>query len=300
MLSSMTGSAESTAWPLLGLGCSPIDPGGAPRDLAPIIDQALDLGYTLFDTAELYGTEGAIGQALARRNVARGDVVVGSKLWSTHHRPHLVEQACERSLQRLGLAELDLLLIHTPQAWRLRDHAPRLLDVEAMQHHARYGGDGGRFVHDDVPLAETWGALEALRRRGLVRAIGVSNFACEHLHALFAADGTPRINQIARSPLAPRSDVVELCQQHGIVVMAHSPLGAPDLLTDPTISAIANAHGRTPAQVILRWNIEQGIVPLPGTRQRQHLAENWQALGFRLSSRDMSTMDRCQRPVLSD
>lgn len=290
----MTVPAAPSDLPRLGLGCSPIDPGGGPRDLVPIIDQALDLGYALFDTAELYGTEAAIGEALARRPGARADVTVVSKVWATHHRPQLVAAACERSLEKLGLAELDLLLIHAPEAWRPRDGAPRLLDLEAMQCHARFGPDGCHLVADDIPLAETWGAFERLRDRGLVRDIGVSNFAAPHLRELLAQGGKPRVNQVARTPFAPQHEAVKLCHDHGITLMAHSPLAARDLLAHPSIEAIAAAKSCAPAQVILRWNIERGVIPLPGTRCSHHLAQNLQAVRLRLSEQELATLSELE------
>ncbi len=295
----MNAPAEALQLPKLGLGCSPIDPGGEARDLAPVIDRALDLGYALFDTAELYGTEAAIGASLARRPGARSSVVVVSKVWSTHHRPHLVESACERSLRQLGLTELDLMLIHTPQAWRPRDQPPHLLSIEAMQRHARYGEDGGRFVPDDVPLQETWGALERLRDRGLVRGIGVSNFAAAHLRTVLTTGGPPSVHQIAHSPMAPQTDVAALCATHGVTLMAHSPLAAPGLLTQPAVETIAAARGWAPAQVVLRWNIERGVIPLPGTRCHHHLAQNLQTLQMRLTEHERATLTALSGASLS-
>ena len=266
--------ADPLTLPRLGFGCSPIDPSGAWRDLGPLIGRALDTGYRLFDTAELYGTEALLGAALSRRRSGSGEAVVVSKLWSTHHRPPLVRAACERSLRRLGVERIDLYLLHTLQPWRPRVGAPALLDTAAMQAHARAAGTEPGFEPDDVPLAETWAALRSLVDAGLVGAIGVSNAGAEELGTLVAQGLRPAVDQFACHLALPQRQLVSSCRDAGVVPMAHSPLAGAGRLTRPDVVAVARRFGRTPAQVALRWLIGRGIVPIPSTRRPERLAEN--------------------------
>jgi len=294
MPSFVDGSTEHAAspWPPIGLGCSPIGPDGSSRDLVPVLARALALGYRLYDTAELYGSERLIGQALAARPARRETLFLVSKLWSTHHRPALVRAACLRSLRALGVGHLDLYLIHTPRPWRPCAASPCLRSLAQMQAQARAGDDDPTLLPDCVPLADTWAALEALRDAGLVRAIGVSNFERGDLETLLAAGAQPAVNQIARDPMRPRHRLVAFCRRRGIAIMAHSPLAAAGLLHHPQIVEMARHHQRSPAQIVLRWQIEGGITPLPGTRRSDHLEDNFATLGFRLEPAEIACLDR--------
>jgi len=277
--------------PPIGLGCSPHRLGSA-AELGPIVEAALDLGYRLFDTAEVYGTEPVIGDVLRRRRQpARDQLFIVSKVWQTNHAYRDVLAACEQTLSHLGLSFLDLYLVHSPQAWQHRGALSNLarLDVEEIRARARPVDARGRLQHAEVPLRETWDAMLELRRRGLVRAIGVSNFLPEHIAELGASG--PQANQIAHHPLHRQADLVRFCQRHGIRVMAHSTLSAAGLLQHEEIARLAVRYSKTPAQIVLKWNLEQGVIPILGTSRPSHLAENLDIFDFRLSPADIAALN---------
>ncbi len=277
--------------PPIGLGCSP-HRLGSPAELGRIVELALDLGYRLLDTAEVYGTEPVIGEVLRRRQYpARDQLFIVSKVWQTNHAFRDVMAACEQTLRHLGLSYLDLYLVHSPEAWRHRGSLGNLarLGVDEIQDLARPLDSLGRLQRAEVSLAETWDAMQELRHRGLARAIGVSNFLPGHIAEL--GGSAPQVNQIAHHPLHRQADVVRFCQDRGIHVMAHSPLSAPGLLRHQEVRRLALGTSRTPAQVVLGWNFEHGVTPIPGASTRSHLMENLDSLGSSLRSEEVATLD---------
>jgi diketogulonate reductase-like aldo/keto reductase len=277
--------------PAMGFGCSPFRAGGRRVDLTAAVRTALAAGYRLFDLAELYGNERAVGEALASPEAPRRrELFVVGKAWRTNFRPAALRAACEGSLRRLGCDAFDLYLLHAPEAWRHNgplDEAAELgwdeLERRAVPRDAQ-----GNPEADDVPPAETWGAMQDLVRRGLAAAVGVSNFAPAQIASLGLP--LPAADQIEHSPYQPNSETVAWCAGQGIRLMAHSPLSAPGLLAEPRLAALAASLRLSPAQVVLRWNVQRGLAPLPSSTDPGHIAENLRALDFELDADAMATV----------
>jgi alcohol dehydrogenase (NADP+) len=278
--------------PSIGFGCSPFRAGGRRVDLETAVAAAAAAGYRLFDLAELYGNERAVGRALRGPQAPpRPELFLIGKVWRTHFRPAALRAACEGSLRRLGVDFFDLYLLHAPEAWTdagpLDD--PEEIGWEEFERRALPRTAAGDPRFDDVPLAETWGAMEELVEKGLARWIGVSNFAPAQIAEL---GGTPpAANQIACTPYDPNAGTTAWCRERGIRLLAHSPLSAPGLLAEPRLLELAAVLGRTPAQIVLRWNIQKGFVPLPSSADPRHIADNLRALDWELEGDAMSAVD---------
>ncbi|MEA2601806.1 MAG: hypothetical protein QOF89_2798 [Acidobacteriota bacterium] len=266
--------------PPIGFGCSPFREGGRRVDLEGPVRVALARGYRLFDLAELYGNERALGRALGPH--PRRELFIVGKVWRTNFRPAALRAACEASLLRLGLDAFDLYLLHAPEAWRHRGPLgdPEELGWEEFERRALPRDDQGNIEFDEVPLAETWEAMRDLARCGLTGGIGVSNFGPGQIAEL--GSELPAANQIACSPYEPNAEVVDWCRQREIRLMAHSPLSAAGLHSEPRLLELAARHGRSAAQVVLRWTVQRGLVPLPSSTDPSHIAENLRALDFEL------------------
>jgi alcohol dehydrogenase (NADP+) len=232
---------------------------------------ALEAGFRHFDCAERYGNEREVGTALhaglAARGVAREDIFLTTKLWNSNHRPERVEPAFEGSLDRLGLAYLDLYLIHTPFAFQPGDNQdPR--------------DRSGNVLYDSgVTLLDTWKALETLVEHGKCRAIGLSDITLDTLKPLYeAARIKPAAVQVESHPYLPETELFEFCKEKGIVLLAFAPLGhgmKPGLLEDPVISAIAVRVGKTTAQVLLAWAVQRGTAVLTTPKSPARARENF-------------------------
>ncbi|MFG1910603.1 aldo/keto reductase [Kribbella sp. NPDC048928] len=256
--------SHGTAMPRIGLGTSPMNDTDAER----AVRTALELGYRLIDTAENYRNEVGVGRAL--KDVARDEVFVTSKFNKRWHSVDGARQAFEASAEKLGVEYLDLLLIHWPNPAQ------------------------DRYV-------EAWQGLIALRDAGLVRAIGTSNFKPAHLQRLIDETGvTPEVNQVQLSPVWTKAAEREFHRQHGIVTEAWSPLGkGTELLGHPAVQEIAKAHGRSPGQVVLRWETQQDVVPIPKSADRQRLADNLAVFEFELTGAELdalSALDGSAKP----
>ncbi|HNB07741.1 MAG TPA: aldo/keto reductase [Thauera aminoaromatica] len=248
--------------PRLGLGTWPMNDSEAAETVA----LALDMGYRLIDTAENYENERGVGEGIRRAGVARGELFVTTKFNRKWHSVEGARQACEASLERLGLDYIDLFLVHWPNP------------------------DQGRYV-------EAFEGLVKLQEAGLVRAIGTSNFKPAHLQQLFDRGLCPQVNQIHLDPWHARSDHIEVHEARGIVTESWSPLGrANAMLADPVILDVARRHGRTPAQVILRWHTQLGYVPIPKSSNPKRLAENLDVFGFELSAEELAAIGALDRP----
>lgn len=286
-----TQNAERATLPPIGVGGSRYRGGSTYVDLEDAIEDALDMGARLLDTAELYGTEAVIGDILQRPgSPPREALYLISKVWNTNHAPEHLTAACRTSREALGVEALDCYMLHGPEAWQ---HTAPLAGIETLSHEAATArtfptDDDGNPLAADVALETTWHAMEALVERGWTRTLGVSNFERDDLERLLAfADVPPAINQIACHPYAPRTDLVDFCQARGIRVMAHSPLSADGLLDEPALQGIANEHDVSTAQVVLRWLIQRDIVPIPSSTTPAHIAENLDVFQFTLTADEM-------------
>jgi diketogulonate reductase-like aldo/keto reductase len=243
--------------PLLGLGVWQMKAG---IETEQAVEWALEAGYRHIDTAALYRNEQSVGAAVRRSSLPREDVFVTTKLMPTHAN---VERELAGSLRRLGLDYVDLYLIHWP-----------------------------------LPLmsGRQWRELESLRKRGLARAIGVSNFGRGRLAKLRRdASETPAVNQILFNPFSYRRQLLDYCLEQGIVVEAYSPLARGGGLSHPTIAGLAERLGRTPAQVMLRWAIQHHAVVIPKSSRRDRIRSNAQLFDFELSEDDMRSLDALDR-----
>jgi alcohol dehydrogenase (NADP+) len=233
---------------------------------------ALAAGFLHFDCAERYGNEREVGTALqaglTRGGLSREDLFVTTKLWNSNHRPERVEPAFAASLERLRLDYLDLYLIHTPFAFQPGDNQdPR--------------DQNGNVLYDrEITLLDTWRAMENLVDRGKCRAIGLSDISLNELvHIYQAARIKPAAVQVESHPYLPEAELLEFCQDKGIVFLAFAPLGhglKPGLLEDPVISSIAARVGKTPAQVLLAWAVQRGTAVLTTPKSAAHAKENFE------------------------
>jgi alcohol dehydrogenase (NADP+) len=232
---------------------------------------ALEAGFRHFDSAERYGNEREVGEALqaglAAGGIAREDIFVTTKLWNTNHRPQRVQPAFDASLDRLKLDYLDLYLIHTPFAFQPgEEQDPR--------------DQNGDVLYDrDVTLLDTWRAMESLVDRGRCRAIGLSDIDLNGLLPIYeSARIKPAVVQVEAHPYLPETELLEFCRENGIVLLAFAPLGhgmRPGPLEDPVISAIAARVGKTPAQVLLAWAVQRGTALLTTPRTADRARENF-------------------------
>ncbi|MEV7031757.1 aldo/keto reductase [Streptomyces sp. NPDC093272] len=226
---------------------------------------ALRAGYRSIDTAAVYGNERGVGQALADSGIARDELFVTTKLWNSEQGYDSTLAAFDASLDRLGLDHVDLYLIHWPTPAR------------------------------DLYL-DTWRALEKLYADGRTRAIGVSNFQPAHLERLLgAASVVPAVNQIELHPGLQQAELRDFHARHGIVTEAWSPLAQGAVLKDDAVTAIAAGHGRTPAQVVLRWHLQIGNVVIPKSVTDARIRENADVFGFELSPQEIDALTALDR-----
>ncbi len=254
--------ANGVAIPQLGLGTWPMNDAEA----AKVVPAAIETGYRLIDTAENYENERGVGQGIRASGMDRKEIFVTTKFNRQWHGIEGARRACEASLKRLGLDYIDLFLIHWPNP------------------------DQNRYV-------EAFQGLVRLLEAGLVRAIGTSNFKPAHLQRLFDLGLVPHLNQIQLDPYHRRDDLVAIHRRRGIVTESWRPLGlGRKMLTDPAVMAIGERLGRTPAQVLLRWQVQQGFVTCPKSSDPLRQAQNLDVFGFDLSIGDMAALDALDRP----
>jgi 2,5-diketo-D-gluconate reductase A len=244
--------------PALGLGTWPLNDSAVER----AIGVAVAAGYRLIDSAASYGNERGVGRAVRSSDVSREELFVTTKLPGRDHGFDSAIRSLEGSLDRLGLDYVDLYLIHWPM--------PTV----------------GKYV-------EAWRGLVELRNRGLARSIGVSNFTPGHLQAVIDDSGvTPAVNQVELHPPLAQSALRRFHQDHGIITESWSPLGQGNrLLRDRTLGVIADAHGVTPAQVVLRWDVEIGAVPIPKSADPGRIVSNLDVFGFELTADELTSID---------
>ena len=244
--------------PQLGFGVFQIKP----EETAAAVKRALDIGYRHIDTAEMYGNEKEVGQGIRDAGLDRADVFVTSKLNNGFHRPDDARRAFGKTLQALDSEYVDLFLIHWP--------LPTL-----------YGGD----------FVSTWKVLEEFARDGRARSIGVSNFQPPHLDRLAKeTDTVPAVNQIEVHPYFTNEEVRAYGHDHGIITEAWSPIAQGKVLDDPVINRIANARGKSPAQVVLRWHIQRGDIVFPKSVTPDRIKSNFELFDFELDNSDLEAI----------
>jgi diketogulonate reductase-like aldo/keto reductase len=244
--------ADGNAIPVLGLGVWQV-PDGAECERA--VRWALETGYRHIDTAQAYGNEPSVGRALRDSGLPREEVFITTKFYPARRDP---VAEIEGSLRRLGVDQVDLYIIHWPQ-------------------------NGPTWA---------WPGMEAAREQGHARSIGVSNFSAQQLEQVIAiADTPPAINQVQFSPFEYRRSLLEACAARNVAVEAYSPLGTGRHLSDPTVARVAQAAGRTAAQVLLRWCLQRGTIVLPKSTHRERIEQNAQIFDFTLTDDDVATLD---------
>ncbi|MEU4337148.1 aldo/keto reductase [Micromonospora lupini] len=248
---------DGTTIPQLGFGVFQIEP----KDTVAAVTTALETGYRHIDTAEMYGNEAEVGEAVRVSGLDRGDVYVTSKLNNAFHRPDDARKAFDSTLAALKMDYIDLFLIHWP--------LPTL-----------YDGD----------YVSTWKVLEEFQRDGRARSIGVSNFQVAHLRRLAdEASVVPAVNQIEVHPYFTNDEVRAYGREHNILTEAWSPIAQGKVLDDPTVVDIAEQLGRTPAQVVLRWHVQRGDIIFPKSTTPKRIEENTRIFDFEL---DDAAMER--------
>jgi diketogulonate reductase-like aldo/keto reductase len=244
------------AMPVLGLGVWQTPAGETTRYA---VRTALAAGYRLIDTARAYRNEEDVGAAVRESGLPRDRVFVTTKLWNSDHGYDRALRACDESLARLGLEQLDLYLVHWP--------------VEGLRR-------------------ETWRAMERIRADGKARAVGVSNYTVRHLEELAGhARELPAVNQVEFSPFLFQRDLLERCRRDGIQLEAYGPLVRGHKLDHPVLARVARKHGRTPAQVLVRWGLEHEVVTIPKSVHEARIRENADVFGFALDAEDLSALD---------
>jgi diketogulonate reductase-like aldo/keto reductase len=244
--------ADGNEIPLLGLGVWQV-PNGPETENA--VRWALELGYRHIDTAQAYGNEESVGRALRDSGVPREEIFLTTKFYPAHEDP---ESEAQRSLERLGVDQVDLYIIHWPQ-----------------------GGP-----------TWAWPGMERARERGYARSIGVSNFSVSELDELLAvAETLPVVNQVQFSPFEYRRRLLAACQEREVALEAYSPLGTGRHLSDERVGQIAERVGRTPAQVLLRWCVQRDLVVITKSTHRERIEENAQIFDFALSDEDVDALD---------
>ncbi|MBH8603710.1 aldo/keto reductase [Thermoactinomyces sp. CICC 10522] len=255
-LTSTTTLRNGVKMPWLGLGVYKAREG---TEVINAVKAALNTGYRSIDTAALYENEEGVGRAIKESGIPREEIFLTTKVWNTDQGYDTTLKAFNESRRKLGVDYIDLYLIH----WPVKE----------------------KFI-------DTWKALETLYREGQVRAIGVSNFQIHHIEELKKhSDLLPMVNQVEYHPLLTQKELLQYCKQEGIQLEAWSPLMRGNNLDHPTLTALAEKHGKTPAQIILRWDLQHGVVTIPKSVREHRIKENADIFDFELSPAEMDQID---------
>lgn len=281
--------------PVLGLGTWLSKEGEG----VDALKAAIDAGYRHIDTAYFYQNEKEVGQAI-REKIAEGvirreDIFVTTKLWNTYHHPDHVQQAFEKSLENLDIEYIDLYLMHTPMGYRYKGWTPEDLMPYDLD---------GKLEFSDVDYVDTWKAMEQLLKTGKVKSLGVSNFNSEQITRLLSeCEFKPVTNQVECSPGLNQRPLTAFCKEHDITLTAYSPLGRPNYyekdpenvpkpaLDDPRVAEMAKKYGKTPGQIILRYLIELGTIPIPKSSNVDRIRQNIDIFDFKLTEEEIKVMD---------
>jgi len=285
--------------PAVGFGCSRYRDGEY-VERADSVATALDAGYRLLDSAELYGNEHRIGELLDAPGAPdRERVFLLGKAWRTNHRREHLLAACAGSREELGTDAFDCYALHWPSALEHRGELNRLAEEPVARQEALTfpEDEGGEPATADVSLATAWRNLEAVRERGWARTLGICNVSRAQLETVLETGSVePALVQVERHPYRPRDDLVDFCHERGIRVVAHSPLSAPGLLDEPVLRSIGADRGLSPAEVVVAWNAGRGVVPIPASTAESHVVANLAAGGVRLSADEQSRIDALRDP----
>jgi methylglyoxal/glyoxal reductase len=251
--------------PALGLGVYQIPSGRATEEAVKF---ALGVGYRHIDTAKLYGNEESVGKAVRESGVPRESVFVTTKLWNSDHGYDSAIRAGEASLRRLGLGYIDLYLIHWP--------------VQGLRR-------------------ESWRALIELKRRGVCKSIGVSNYTVKHLQELLGeSDEVPDVNQVEFNPFLYQEKLLRFCNESRIQLEAYSPLTRGYKLRNPVVLEVARSCSKTPAQVLVRWSLQHGLVVIPKSARPERIRENADVFDFEIAAPDMAKLDALSESLRTD
>jgi 2,5-diketo-D-gluconate reductase A len=247
---------DGSAIPQLGLGVWQVDPART----AQVVSWAIQAGYRSIDTAEGYGNEEGVGQAIRTAGVLRSELFITSKLRNGAHQRDLALRAFDETMSKLAIEQIDLFLIHWP--------------VPSQ----------GKYV-------EAWKTLVELRDSGRVKSIGVSNFNQDHLERVIGETGvTPAVNQIELHPRFQQRDKREFHSRHNIQIESWSPLGSGRLLQDSTLETIAEKHGKSVPQTIIRWHLQEGLIVIPKSVHKERIVSNFDVFDFELDAEDLKTI----------
>lgn len=274
--------------PVIGLGTWKSKPG----QVLDAVKIAIDTGYRHIDCALAYQNETEVGQAIKEKIdskvIKREDIFITSKAWNTYHRREKVLECCKRSLADLGLDYLDLYLVHWPMAYQEGDELFPKNEKDEM-------------ITSDIDFIETWKGMEDCYEKGLVKSIGLSNFNSEQIKkVLDICKIKPVMLQVECHPYLNQNKLIEFCKKHDIAITAYSPLGSPDrpwvkpdepsLMEDSRIKKLAEKYNKSPAQILLRFNVQRDVVVIPKSVTEERIRSNFEIFDFELSSEEMSNI----------
>lgn len=278
--------------PAVGLGTWQLEPS----KVGEVLRTAIELGYRHFDCASQFGNQREIGTILNEyihtKGYGRNNFFISSKLWNTNHKKEFVKKELERTVKDLQVHHLNLFLMHFPVSF---EHTGEAVPKDSS----------GRVKLDNVPLEETWRAMEDCMNNGMTRALGVANFTLSQLQQLYSfAKIKPAVAQFEVHPYLIQREVLDFCNRHGIIVVCHTPLGSfegcNELLNDPTLKQMATKYNKTTPQIILRWDVQNHRCVIPKCHDLTHLEQNLKIFDFELSKEDLQHIDslHCGRRYL--